>query len=101
MVPEHCTSLVQPLDTHINKSFKSSIKRQWSTYMMKNVGKINEKGLIISTMKKARYINTRFVLKALEEVSPELITKSFKQDGFTLKLDGSEESQCRVRAVKI
>lgn len=96
IIPEHTTPIVQPLDTHVNKIFKNKLKKYWADYMTENIDKLCSNGTVVDTDDLARILISDFVFKAWNEVDSSLVIKSFKDDGFSLKLDGSEEHLCRV-----
>ncbi len=96
IIPEHTTGIIQCLDTHINKSFKSQLKDEWSSFMIKNMSDVAENGLVISSLPSARIHLCRFIMRVWDRIPSALIRKSFRDNGFTLATDGSEEDQCRV-----
>jgi hypothetical protein len=96
IIPEHCTGLVQPLDTHINKPMKSYLKNLWSNFMVNNIKDVSENGLVLDNLPEARIRLCSFIRKALKSIKKELIIKSFRETGYTLSLDGSEEQECCV-----
>lgn len=100
IIPEHATGLVQPLDTHINKAFKSELKNLWCSYMTENIDRVAPNGLIIDCLPMARYKLIQFVYQAFQSISATKIIKAFKDDGFTLALDGSEEAECYIKTRK-
>jgi hypothetical protein len=101
MIPEHCTPIVQPLDTHINKIFKSYLKKGWVKYMSKNVSNVKRNGCIIDNTEEARTVLCQLVIESWKSVDSNLIIKSFKDNGFSLALDGSEEKLCNVHMKNI
>ena len=101
IIPEHCTPIVQPLDTHINKIFKLFLKKGWATYMSENISEISRNGCIISNLNAAREVLCELVLESWKNLDPSLIVKSFKDNGLSLNLDGSEENLCTVHMKNI
>ncbi|GFS57486.1 pogo transposable element with KRAB domain [Trichonephila clavipes] len=87
VIPGGLTSLVQPLVVCINKSFKQNLKRQWNTWMLEGE-KSFTKG---SQMRHANLeIVCEWIIKAWNEIKPDLIQKSFKKCSIYNSLDGTE-----------
>ena len=100
IVPEHCTPMVQFLDTHINKPFKNSMKKKWDQHMTNNINNIFSNGKVINSLWLAREITCKFVVEAIKTIPMELIIKSFKQTGYSMNLDGTEEHLCNIETKK-
>jgi hypothetical protein len=96
VVPEHCTPIVQPLDTHVNKVFKTKMKKDWAQYMTSNINNLSANGTVINCMVEARKVHSELVYQSWLSLDSRLIKKSFIDCGFSLALDGSEEDRCRV-----
>lgn len=96
IIPEHTTGIIQPLDTHINKSFKSHLKHLWSEYMCNNIDSLASNGKVINSQSEARFILSNNILESFNLIRKETIIQSFKETGHTLNLDGSEEGVARI-----
>ena len=96
IIPEHCTPIIQPLDTHINKVFKNYLKKGWMKYMSDNIENLGGNGRVVGTMDRARNVMCELVRSSWKKINSDLIIKSFKDNGFSLSLDGTEEKLCNV-----
>jgi hypothetical protein len=96
IIPEHCTGIVQCLDTHVNKSFKSRLKDEWTNFMIRKRLKLSGNGLVIDSLPVARLYLCKFIWRVWKGIPKDMIRKAFRDNGFTLALDGSEEAECRV-----
>lgn len=84
MIPAGCTHLLQPLDTHINKTIKASFRNLYTEW-------INDHG--VGTLRKAGNIRlpsqellVKWVLKSVQTVKATTIVQSFEHCG-TFHLD--------------
>ena len=82
LIPPGLTSLLQPLDTHINKTFKYNIKNEYHQWLVKNKDISLNDNLVIDFIYNAWY-------KSDQINKEKLIENSFLDDGITLKTDGS------------
>ena len=86
LIPPGMTSVIQPLDTHINKVFKSNIRNDYHNWLIKNKNAVINESDIID-----------FIFNALFTIDQKkqeyLIEKSFRDNGITLKTDGSEDAE--------
>ena len=53
-------------------------------------------GKIVGNVKKVRRLLSMWIYKAINNISPELLQKAFKETGISLALDQSEEHLCKV-----
>lgn len=97
---EGCTSYVQPLDTALNKTFKNKISELLDREMDRDPIKWND--LEKFCVGDRRILITHCVGEAwnwLHEEKKDMIIRSFPHVGLTLNVDGSEESEIRVKDV--
>ncbi|RPA97235.1 hypothetical protein L873DRAFT_1691456 [Choiromyces venosus 120613-1] len=97
LIPSGCTGLLQPLDTAVNKPFKSFLREYTDTYIeIRSHSNPHEKW---STSDK-RIMVTHVVAEAWAAFTSEkgeLLRKSFRDLGVTLPLDGSKDDQIRIK----
>ena len=86
LIPPGMTSVLQPLDTHVNKVFKSNIRNEYHKWLIKNKNSVINENDITDFIHNAWYT----IDQKQKEV---LIEKSFKYNGITLKTDGSEDAE--------
>ncbi|GFW64794.1 DDE-1 domain-containing protein [Trichonephila clavipes] len=81
-------SLVQPLDVCINKPFKQNLKGQWNIWIQEGEKSFTKGG----QMRHASLeIVCEWIIKAWNEIKPDLIQKSFKKCSISNSLDGTED----------
>lgn len=86
LIPPGLTSVLQPLDTHINKTFKYNVKNEYHKWLIKNKENTITDYNVLDFIYEAWY-NTD------QNIKEKVIFKSFKDNGITLKPDGSEDSE--------
>lgn len=96
LVPENCTRWLQPLDTHINKAFKVFIRKEWCKYMTENINSLQGNRAIVDTTAEVRKCYSSWVNSAWNQVSSELVKKSFIQNGISTILNPSQKDQVRL-----
>ena len=99
-IPEGCRSLVQPLDTAINKIFKDYISELLDREMERNSTLWETRHFTVSDR---RILMTWIVGEAWDWFHREkskLIVKAFQQVGITLPIDGSQDSELRIKGLK-
>lgn len=98
-VPESCASLVQPLDTRMNKNFKDKVSELINELeeLERNPRKWQEGNFTIGDR---RILVTHCVGNAWEqphELRKDVIVKLFRQVGLPLNVDRSEDSKPHVK----
>ncbi|RFU28389.1 hypothetical protein B7463_g7932, partial [Scytalidium lignicola] len=99
LIPPGCTSLLQPLDTAVNGPFKQWLREASDEYMESIES--TDPNFKWSTSDK-RIMTTHIVAKAaqrLEQEKKEMVVQSFIQCGISIRPDGSEDSQIKVKDI--
>ena len=88
VIPGSLTSLVQPLDVCLNKPFKDRLREKWMTWMMSG-----EKTFTPGGQLRAASLVTvcQWVKESWQELSKEMVERSFKKCGISNALDGTED----------
>ena len=88
VIPGGLTSLVQPLDVCLNKPFKDRLREKWMTWMMSG-----EKTFTPGGQLRAASLVTvcQWVKESWQELSKEMVERSFKKCGISNALDGTED----------
>lgn len=88
VIPGGLTSLVQPLDVCINKPFKANLKRIWNMWMLEGEKTFTKGGQI-----RHASLETvcEWIIKAWDEIQPEIVQNSFKKCSISNNLDGTED----------
>ena len=88
VIPGGLTSLVQPLDVCLNKPFKDRLREKWMTWMMSG-----EKTFTPGGQLQAASLVTvcQWVKESWQELSKEMVERSFKKCGISNALDGTED----------
>ncbi|GFX40387.1 pogo transposable element with KRAB domain [Trichonephila clavipes] len=87
VIPRGLTSLVQPLDVCINKPFKQNLKQQWNIWMLGEKSFTNGGQMRHASLE----IVCKWIIKAWNEIKPDLIQKSLKKCSMSNSLDGTED----------
>ena len=89
IIPGGLTCQLQPLDESIIKPFKDKVRVLWSYWMANSAEHMLTKG---GRVKRPRITTwCKWVLKAWEEIHPNIIFKAFKKCCISNALDGSED----------
>uniref|UniRef100_K7FGA6 HTH CENPB-type domain-containing protein n=1 Tax=Pelodiscus sinensis TaxID=13735 RepID=K7FGA6_PELSI len=87
VIPAGLTSLVQPLDVCLNKSFKDRIREQWNEWMVSGEKSFTKGG----NMRVPQLDVLCNCHKSLNDIDAETVIKSFKKCGISNSLDGMED----------
>ena len=101
MVPPGCTGHLQPLDTHINKTFKSLYMNYHEDITYNKEHEEWSDSLKWDKSKK-RIVTTQAVAKAWEQLCTEkrfieLVKRSFVDTGISVAADGSEDHLIHIK----
>ena len=89
MIPGGLTSQLQPLDVCLNKPFKQRVRMKWTEWLM---DKDNHSFTPSGYMRKPNITTVcTWVKEVWDDLSPDIIKKSFKKCSISNSLDGSED----------
>jgi hypothetical protein len=97
VIPGGMTPLLQPADSHWNKTFKSAMKRRWLDWLQSGKAEYTKSG----HRKRASYsLVAEWVSESWQEVPDDLISRSFLECGlFPLRGHGLAELHSKLRCV--
>ena len=91
IIPGGCTKYVQAPDVSWNKPFKAKVAEEYDEWLSTvGINWVTEAGNLKSPL---RRIIVQWILKAWNELSTEMIAKSFKSCTLNIPIDGSEDSK--------
>ena len=88
MIPGGLTSQVQPLDVCLNKPFKQKVRVKWAEWLMDKENHVFTPGYL---KKHGSPTVCAWVKEAWNDLSPDMIEKSFKKCFISNSLDGPED----------
>lgn len=97
LIPGGCTSLVQPLDTSVNRPFKVWLREATEDY----VSNLPEGEIQKWTTSQRRIMTTYTVATAWKKLCerPEMVQKAFKQCGISISPDGTEDHLIKIKDI--
>ncbi|KAJ0132999.1 Uncharacterized protein HZ326_23936 [Fusarium oxysporum f. sp. albedinis] len=98
LIPAGCTSLLQPLDTTINRLFKQFYREEMDIYELEE----ERKGKTYWTISERRIMTTWIVHRAWERIKKErdIIRDSFLRAGITTRPDGSQDHLISIKGIE-
>jgi len=97
MIPVGCTSLLQPLDTAVNKPFKGWLREATEDYLDSM-----SKGEVLKwTVSDCRIITTHVVAAATRKLSKnaELVRKAFLKYEINIYIDSSQDHLVKIKDI--
>ena len=88
-IPGGCTKYVQAPDVSWNKPFKAKVSEEYDEWLSTDgIKNLTGAGNLKSP---PRRVIVKWILKAWEELTPELFSRSFKTCALNISFDGSED----------
>ena len=100
MIPSGLTPLLQPLDTHINKSIKQYLSKAYNEYIERI--KATNGDFDGWNPSKKRIMLTHIVVRSIEMLNnknPNLVAKSFVDCSISIHPDGSQDYKIRLKGI--
>jgi hypothetical protein len=99
-IPEGCTSLVQPLDTAINRILKDHISDLLDEEIDRNPSLWDSGRFTVGDRRVLMTWNVGEAWDWLHREKSQLIVKAFQQVGITLPIDGSLDSELKIKGLE-
>jgi hypothetical protein len=81
-IPSGCTSLVQPLDTDINKPFKDRMRTKFNSWLVDYGSNSLLNGTRSGRLKAPDYeLIVTWIIQAIAEIPPAMVSRAFKHCG--------------------
>ena len=88
-IPGGCTGILQPADVSWNRPFKDHLQEAYDEWLFAGEKSMTPKG---NRRPPALPTFLKWIKEAWDQVTPEIIRKSFKKCGISNDLDGSEDN---------
>jgi hypothetical protein len=86
-IPSGCTSLVQPLDTDINKPFKDRMRAKFNKWLADYGSNLQLNSTRKGRLKAPDYeLITTWILQSIEDIPPSMVAHAFKHCGISFYL---------------
>ena len=80
--------MLQPLDVMLNNPFKDTMRQKWMTWMCTDDKELTKGG---NMKRPSLSMVTTWVKEAWEDISAEIVKKSFMKTGISNSMDGTED----------
>ena len=95
-IPGGCTSICQPADACRNAVFKRKVREEWVRW-----GRTERRTPAGNLQMATRQDVINWISYAWDEISEDLIKKSFKSCGITIDLNGSEDGLLNAQLTEV
>ena len=88
LIPGGCTKYVQAPDVSWNKAFKAKVSEKYDEWLFTDeIKNLTDAG----NLKSPSCVIVKWILKAWEELTPELVSRSFKACALNISVDRSKD----------